>query len=124
MYTFFNKIISFFKEKLQPNCHRVMMFVATFIACSLIGFTGCNPVGVVIFGLFIGTVFEIGHCLIPQKEVKILGITFYIPDFKKFKENSEMDKMEYYNTIDEHSIWFNIMAMILYFIIRLIIYIF
>lgn len=111
-------------KKLDINVHHVFIMISAIIASAFIDLIGGGIVGIIIFAIFVGTITEIGYCIIPPKTVKVFGITFQLPDFKKFKVDCENDKFNYYHNLDNTSLWYNIAGIILFFLIKLLIHIF
>lgn len=110
-------------KKLDINAHHVFVMVCAIVASAFIDILGGGILGTAIFAIFVGTIIEIGYCIIPPKPIKILGMTFQLPDFKKFKTNCENDKFNYYHNLDNTSLWYNIAGIMSFFVIKLLIHI-
>ena len=120
MANFINKIKKIWKIFKNATRHQIWLFVGTLIFMFIFDILGMGVLASIIFGLFVGTVIEVIHCYIPIKQVKILWFTINIPDFKSFRENWKSDNYIPNDTIDTDGIYFNVVAIILYFILKIL----
>lgn len=115
-----NKIKKIWQIFKNATKHQVWLFVGTLIFMFLFDILGMGILTSIIFGALVGVIIEIVHCFIPTKQVKLFGKTFNVSDFKTFKVNWKNNKIVLYNKIDTDGIYFNISAIILYYILKLI----
>ena len=120
MAKFINKIKKIWQIFKNATKHQVWLFVGTLIFMFIFDILGMGILTSIIFGLFVGTVIEVIHCYIPIKQVKILWFTINIPDFKSFRENWKSGKYMLYNTIDADGVYFNVAAIIIYYIVKIL----
>ena len=104
-----NKIKKIWQIFENATKHQVWLFVGTLIFMFIFDILGMGILTSIIFGLFVGTVI-----------VKILWFTINIPDFKSFRENWKSDNYIPNDTIDTNGIYFNVVAIILYFILKIL----
>ena len=90
MAKFINKIKKIWQIFKNATKHQVGLFVGTLIFMFIFDIVGMGILTSIIFGLFVGTVIEVIHCYIPN------------------------------DTIDADGIYFNITAIILYFLLKII----
>lgn len=115
-----SKIKRIWKIFKNATKHQIRLFIGTFICMLIFDLLGIGMLTSIIFGLFAGTVMEVLHCYIPIKQVKILWFTINIPDFKGFRENWKFDNYVPNDTIDTDGIYFNVAAIILYFLLKIV----
>lgn len=120
MSKFINKIKELWNILKNATRHQIWLFVGTFIFMFIFDLFGMGVLASVIFGALVGAIIEIVHCFIPTKQVKLFGKTFNVSDFKTFKVNWKNNKIVLYNKIDTDGVYFNISAIILYYILKLI----
>lgn len=115
-----NKIKEIWSIFKNATKHQIWLSAGTFICMFIFDLLGAGILASVIFGAFVGVVIEMMYCFVPSKEVKLLGITFNVPDFKLFKSNWVSDNFILYHKIEANGIYFNITAIILYFVLKMI----
>lgn len=120
MSKFINKIKELWNILKNATRHQIWLFVVTFIFVFIFDLFGMAVLTSVIFGALVGTIIEIVHCFIPSKQVKLFGEIFNASDFKTFKANWKNNKCILYNEIDTDGVYFNISAIILYYMLKLI----
>ena len=120
MSKFISKIKKIWQIFKNATRHQIWLFVGTFIFMFIFDSFGIDVLASVIFGVLVGTIIEIAHCFIPSKQVKLFGETFNVSDFKTFKANWKNNKSVLYNEIDTDDVYFNISAIILFYILKLV----
>lgn len=115
-----NKIKKMWQIFKNATKHQVWIFVGTLIFMFIFDILGMGILTSIIFGLFVGTVIEVIHCYIPMKQIKLLWFNINMPDFKKFKADWKSGKYMPYNTIDADGIYFNVAAIIIYYILKIL----
>lgn len=120
MSKFINKIKELLNILKNATRHQIWLFVGTFIFMFIFDLFGMGVLASVILGALVGTIIEIVHCFMPTKQVKLFGKTFNVSDFKTFNVNWKNNKIVLYNKIDTDGVYFNISAIILYDILKLI----
>ena len=120
MSKFISKIKELWNILKNATRHQIWLFVGTFIFMFIFDSFGIDVLASVIFGVLVGTIIEIAHCFIPSKQVKLFGKTFNVSDFKTFKANWKNNKSVLYNEIDTDGVYFNISAIILFYILKLV----
>lgn len=120
MAKFINKIKKIWQIFKNATKHQVWLFVGTLIFMFIFDILGMAILTSIIFGLFVGTVIEVIHCYIPMKQIKLLWFNINMPDFKKFKADWKSVKYMPSNTIDADGIYFNVAAIIIYYILKIL----
>lgn len=119
MKEFFNRIAEILKNVKTFETHQKVLFIITFVAATLIGFI-CGYFMTVLLSLLVGLLVELTYCYVPFKETTFFGMTFNLPDFKRFRAEASDGALSRYYDFNRNNGYYCYASVFLYVVIRLI----
>ena len=119
MKEFFNSILSTFYGIGSADRHQKMMFYGCILIYLLLGIM-FGYLSSVIFTAFLGLVYELTYCYVPDKEIEVFGRYIHVPDYARFKKEFNLLDTKVYHRFSSNNMYFCFNGVLIGIIIRII----
>lgn len=121
MRKFINIIKSYVRRLKNSDYHQKKLVLFSFVTVALFHLLGSGILFSILCALVMGTIAELAHCFMPKKSVKVLKWLISVPDYKTFIANIKIGSITTYNEMDDDNVFFSVIGIVTYLLIRLII---